>query len=118
MSYQLYDTLQGHCRQASFAALSQEIMHACFLWHITPLVEYSLLEAPYCLLGGLKHGTNLAQQTSQPDSKGMKAVDKHITTTKRVFTSNPGPLCACVSLQNKGKGVQERQTCNLLSARV
>ena len=94
MSYQLYKTPQGHCRQESFAALSQEIMHACSLWHITPLVEYSLLEAPYCLLGGLKHGTNLAQQTSQPDSKGMKAVEKHITTTKRVFMSNPGLLCA------------------------
>ena len=76
-------------------------MYACSIWHITPLVEYSLLEAPYCLLGGLKHGTNLAQQTSQPDSKGMKAVEKHITTTKRVFMSNPGPLCACVSLRNK-----------------
>lgn len=52
------------------------------------LLECSLLEAPYCLLGGLTHDINLAQQTSQPDSKGMKAIEKHITIIKRIVSGS------------------------------
>jgi len=87
-------------------------------------VDCILLEAPYCLLGGLKHDINLAEQTSQPDSKGMKAVEKHITTTKRVVSGSYQTLVLFVLAlylhfpANRVEGVQERQTCNLLPTRV
>ena len=91
-------------------------------------VECSLLDAPHCLLRGLKHDVNLAKQTSQPDSKGMKAVvnhyEKHMTTAKRIVSGSCQTLILLVLAfyllfrANRVEGVQERQTCHLLPSRV